>query len=121
MKYLQEDQYVLIEPESNQLILVEIGLLLTCLKNDSPEYFVGLETKNPSSIQRNKEAMDFIKRNEYRKHYFEPTLLGFETNKIGVLDGRHRIVAAKKMGYTHIFVEVPQCYKNLFNSLIQTK
>jgi hypothetical protein len=118
MKYLQEDQYVLIDSKSDELVLVEIDSLLTHLKNDTPEYFIGVDTKNETSLKRIKDAMRFIKRNEYRKNYFEPVLLGVEPDKIGVLDGRHRIIAAKKMGYTHIYVEVPQEYKKIFVDLV---
>ncbi len=114
MKYLQEDQYILGGSSENELILVNIDLLLTRLKTDSPEYFVGPDTKSAVSIKRIGEAINFIKKNQYRKNYFEPTLLGFECGKIGVVDGRHRIVASKKMGYTHIYIEVPQEYKNIF-------
>ena len=70
MKYMKEHQYVLIDSENNELVLVGIDLLLTRLKIDSPEYFVGPETKNPNSIQRIKNAVSFIKRNEYRQDYF---------------------------------------------------
>ena len=118
MKYMKEHQYVLIDSENNELVLVGIDLLLTRLKIDSPEYFVGPETKNPNSIQRIKNAVSFIKRNEYRQDYFEPALLNVESGKIGVLDGRHRIVAAKKMGYTHLYIEVPRDLKKLFIGLI---
>jgi hypothetical protein len=118
MKYLREDQYVLGDSINNELVLVDINLLLTRLKVDSPEYFIGVDTKNEGSVKRVKDAISFIKRNEYRKNYFEPALLGFDFDKIGVVDGRHRIVAAKKMGYTHIYVEVPQEYKKIFVDLV---
>ncbi len=114
MKYLQEDQYALVDSDNNQLVLVGVDSLITRLKKDSPEYFVNPDTKNDVSVKRIKDAVSFIKRNLHRKSYFEPVLLGLEGNKIGVIDGRHRLVAAKKMGYTHIYVEVPQETKKIF-------
>jgi hypothetical protein len=114
MKYLQSDQYVLGNHVDNELVLVNIDSLLNRLKSDSPEYFVAPDTKNFVSIKRIEEATNFIKNNQHRKNYFEPTLLGFECDKMGVVDGRHRIIAAKKMGYTHVYVEVPQEYKKIF-------
>jgi hypothetical protein len=118
MKYLQEDQYVLVDSDNNQLVLVGVDSLITRLKKDSPEYFVNPDTKNDVSVKRIKDAVSFIKRNLHRKGYFEPVLLGLEGDKIGVIDGRHRIIAAKKMGYTHIYVEVPQEYKKIFVDLV---
>lgn len=118
MKYLQADQYRLTDSHSNELILVKVDSLLTKLKIDSPEYFVGADTKNLSSVSRIKEVIKFTKKNLYRKDYFEPVLMGSEFDKMGVLDGRHRIAAAKKMGYTHLYIEVPRDQKNIFNCLV---
>lgn len=118
MKCLHADRYTLMDSNSNELMLVNVDLLLAKLKTDSPEYFVGPDTKNASSILRIKGVINFTKRNLYRNGYFEPVLMGSECDKIGVLDGRHRIVGAKKMGYTHLYIEVPRDQKNIFNCLI---
>lgn len=103
MKYLSAEQYYTNDPNTNQLVLVNIDLLLDRLWSDSPEYFIGADTKNISSINRVKEAIKFIKANKFRLSYFEPALLTSEFNKIGVIDGRHRIIAAKKNG-VHSFI-----------------
>lgn len=118
MKYLKQDTYLLNDSYSNSLLLVNIDRLLVRLKNDSPEYFVNPDTNNPSSVNRIKNAIGFTKKNLFKKHYFEPPMFGVEMNKIGVIDGRHRIAAAKKMGYTHLYIEVPRDQKNIFNCLI---
>ena len=118
MKCLHADQYRLTDSNSNELILVKVDLLLARLKVDSPEYFVDPDTENTSSVARIKEVVNFTKRNLYRKDYFEPVLMGSESDKIGVFDGRHRIAGAKKMGYTHLYIEVPRDKKFLFKVLV---
>jgi hypothetical protein len=49
---------------------------------------------------------------------FEPTLASIYDGKIGITDGRHRIIAQKKLGYTHTYIEVPKEQKELFNDVI---
>ncbi len=107
-------EYKLQHPEVNKLIKVNLNLLLTKLKNDSPEFFVGVETKNQDSINRIDECVKFLKKSDL----LETPFVVFENNLIGVIDGRHRIAATKKMGHHQIFIEVPLDQELLFKDLI---
>jgi hypothetical protein len=49
---------------------------------------------------------------------FEPTLASIYNGKMGITDGRHRVVVQKKLGYTHTYIEVPKEQKELFNDVI---
>ena len=131
MKVLAVDKYKLHYPNEYFLVLVNIDKFLERFKNDSPEYFVGDDTTQPFSINRIEKSIDYVtkygddnrwinpktsNRDEYEV-IFEPTLAGIYDGKMGVTDGRHRMVALKKLGYTHAYIEVPQDQKNLFSSL----
>ena len=107
-------KYKLSDPEVNQLILIDLNKLLSRLKIDCPEFFISPETKNVSSLSRIQNCISFLKTSDY----IEPPLLSTENFSIGVIDGRHRIAAAKKMGYTHLYIEVPRDQKELFNCLV---
>ena len=48
---------------------------------------------------------------------FEPTEASIYENKLGVTNGRHRMVALKNLGFTHAYIEVPKEQKDLFNDL----
>jgi hypothetical protein len=131
MKILAIDKYKLHYPNENVLVLVDIDKFLDKFKIDSPEYFIGVDTTQPFSTNRIEKASDYIskygddnrwinpksgERDEYEV-VFEPTLASIYNGKLGVTDGRHRMVALKKLGYTHAYIEVPQDQKNLFSSL----
>lgn len=107
-------KYKLSDPEVNQLILIDLNKLLNKLKIDCPEFFISPETKNEASLLRIQNCVSFLKNSDSG----EPPLLSTENYLIGVIDGRHRIAAAKKMGYTHLYIEVPRDQKELFNCLV---
>lgn len=107
-------KYKLQYPEVNKLILVSVDSLVDRLSKDTPEFFVSPNTKSLTSLNRIQSCVEFLKNNEV----VEPPFILFENGFMGVIDGRHRIAAAKKMGYTHLYIEVPRDQKNLFNCLI---
>jgi hypothetical protein len=107
-------KYKLSDPEVNQLISVDLNKLLSKLKSDCPEFFISPETKNAASLSRIQNCISFLKTSDS----VEPPLLSTENSLMGVIDGRHRIAAAKKMGYTHLYIEVPRDQKELFNCLV---
>lgn len=107
-------EYKLDEPGVNELVLVDVDILLARLKSDCPEFFVSPDTKNEISLRRIDSCINYMTENKI----VTSPLLFSENGLIGVIDGRHRIIAAKKMGYQHICVEVPQDQKKLFLNLI---
>ena len=113
MKYIGLEQYKLSGSRNNSLVLVDIDLLISKLKVDTPEYFVGENTNNPYSICRITNAMNYVKKNLGTSGCLEASLISAEDGRLGVIDGRHRIIAAKKIGYTHIYVDIPNKYKKV--------
>ena len=114
------------------MILVDINKFLNRFKKDDSDFYIDMNTTIPFSIGRIEKAVDYIqkysednrwinpKTNE-RMDYevmFEPTLASINDGKIGIIDGRHRVVAQKKLGYTHTYIEVPKEQKELFNDVI---
>lgn len=120
MRYINLDNYVEIYSETNSLVLINLDLLVNRLKMDSPEYFVDPNTKNVFSLGRIHSAIKFTKENLGYNNVFEAPKLGIEGNKLGVIDGRHRIAAAKKIGYTHIYVDIPNKYKEVLFDLTKS-
>ena len=131
MKYIPKERYVMVRPGSNVLVLVSVDKFLTRLKKDDPDFYIGSDTKIKSSQERIKKSMDYITnyadnpkmfhpKTGERWDYdvmFEPTESTIYKNKLGVSNGRHRMVALKNLGYTHAYVEVPKEQENLFKLL----
>ena len=132
MKYMDKNKYKMVYPGKNVMILVDINKFLNRFKKDDSDFYIDMNTTIPFSIGRIEKAVDYIqkysednrwinpKTNE-RMDYevmFEPTLASINDGKIGVIDGRHRVVAQKKLGYTHTYIEVPKEQKELFNDVI---
>ena len=117
MKYISLNKYREINSETSSLVLVNLDLLVNTLKTDNPEYFVDHNTKNKFSLPRINSVITFTENNLAYDNIFEAPILSFDNNKLGVIDGRHRISGAKKIGYTHIYVEVPNKYKSMLLDL----
>jgi hypothetical protein len=132
MKYIDKNKYKMVYPGKNVMILVDINKFLNRFKKDDSDFYIDMNTTIPFSIGRIEKAVDYIqkysednrwinpKTNE-RMDYevmFEPTLASIYDGKIGIIDGRHRIIAQKKLGYTHTYIEVPKEQKELFNDVI---
>lgn len=132
MKYIDKNKYKMVYPGKNVMILVDINKFLNRFKKDDSDFYIDMNTTIPFSIGRIEKAVDYIqkysednrwinpKTNE-RMDYevmFEPTLASINDGKIGIIDGRHRVVAQKKLGYTHTYIEVPKEQKELFNDII---
>jgi hypothetical protein len=132
MKYIDKNKYKMVYPGKNVMILVDINKFLNRFKKDDSDFYIDMNTTIPFSIGRIEKAVDYIqkysednrwinpKTNE-RMDYevmFEPTLASINDGKIGIIDGRHRVVAQKKLGYTHTYIEVPKEQKELFNDVI---
>jgi hypothetical protein len=132
MKYIDKDKYKMVYPGKNVMILVDINKFLNRFKKDDSDFYIDMNTTIPFSIGRIEKAVDYIqkysednrwinpKTNE-RMDYevmFEPTLASINDGKMGIIDGRHRVVAQKKLGYTHTYIEVPKEQKELFNDII---
>ena len=132
MKYIDKNKYKMVYPGKNVMLLVDINKFLNRFKKDDSDFYIDMNTTIPFSIGRIEKAVDYIqkysednrwinpKTNE-RMDYevmFEPTLASINDGKIGIIDGRHRVVAQKKLGYTHTYIEVPKEQKELFNDVI---
>jgi hypothetical protein len=132
MKYIDKNKYKMVYPGKNVMLLVDINKFLNRFKKDDSDFYIDMNTTIPFSIGRIEKAVDYIqkysednrwinpKTNE-RMDYevmFEPTLASINNGKMGIIDGRHRVVAQKKLGYTHTYIEVPKEQKELFNDII---
>lgn len=131
MKYIPKERYVMVRPNSNVLVLVNIDKFLSRLKKDDPYFYIDPETKIKSSQERIKKSMEYVSnyadnpkilhpKTGERWTYdvmLEPTEASITDNKLGVVNGRHRMIALKNLGYTHGFIEVPKEQESLFNSL----
>ena len=132
MKYIDKNKYKMVYPGKNVMLLVDINKFLNRFKKDDSDFYIDMNTTIPFSIGRIEKAVDYIqkysednrwinpKTNE-RMDYevmFEPTLASINDGKMGIIDGRHRVVAQKKLGYTHTYIEVPKEQKELFNDII---
>jgi hypothetical protein len=117
MKLIPKENYFLTRPGVNQLILVNIDKFMDRLKNDDPYFFIGPETKIPLSQIRIEKSIEYINNKVNHQSILEPTQADIFEGKLGIIDGRHRIAALKKMEYTHAYIEVPKEQKDLFNDL----
>jgi hypothetical protein len=131
MKYIPKERYAMVRPGSNTLVLVNIDKFLNRLKKDDPDFYIGADTKIKTSQKKIKKSMDYITNySENPKMYhpktserwdydimFEPTETHIYNGKLGVTNGRHRMVALKNLDFTHAYIEVPKEQENIFKSL----
>ena len=131
MKFIPKERYAISYPNRNTLILVDVDKFLNRLKKDDPDFYVGPDTKLLFSQGRIKNSMDYIEKfsedprsihpkTGERWSYtmmFEPTETSISNGKLGIKNGRHRMVALKNLGYTHAYVEVPKDQTDLFKDL----
>lgn len=131
MKYIPKERYMINRPSSNVLILVNVDKFLSRFKKDDPHFFIGGDTKIEDSQYRIKQSMEYITKFAENPKMFhpktgerwiydvmlEPTEAAIYNGKLGVGNGRHRMVALKNLGYTHAYIEVPKEQKDLFKSI----
>ncbi|MFA5067741.1 MAG: AAA family ATPase [Candidatus Izemoplasmatales bacterium] len=129
--YSMLKKYKLRYPKTNTLIVVNIDKLLNRHKTDAPDY--AFDTRDSSNYPR---RVDRAK--EYWLNYaedqrpispkdgqrqnsgvmkFEAPYVGIWNGKMGFVDGRHRVVAMKELGYDNIVIEVPKSQKSQFENL----
>ena len=122
---------MLVHPGNDTLVLVDVNKFLNRLKNDDPDFYIGPDTKIASSQERIRKSMEYINnfsedprafhpKTGERWSYemvFEPTEASIYNGKLGVTNGRHRMVALKNLGYTHAYIEVPKDQTDLFKDL----
>lgn len=121
----------MVRPNSNVLVLVNIDKFMSRLKKDDPYFYIDPETKIKTSQERIKKSMEYVANyadNPKMLHpktgerwtydvMLEPTEASITDGKLGVVNGRHRMIALKNLGYTHGFIEVPKEQESLFSSL----
>jgi hypothetical protein len=131
MKYIPKERYAMVRPKSNTLVLVNIDKFLSRLKMEDPDYYIGVDTKVKISQERIRQSMDYVVKYADNPKIFhpktgerwvydmmlEPTVAGIYDGKLGVTNGRHRMVALKKLNFTHAYIEVPKEQGELFKIL----
>jgi hypothetical protein len=104
--------YALRHP-NDAIVFVDADMLLKRHLHDEPEYAVLVESNQIG--RRVENAKEFLILNVDRKGvYFEPSVAGIYNGKLSFEDGRHRVLAAKELGYHTVAVEVPKDQVALF-------
>ena len=117
-------------PNRNKIIFVSTDKLLERLGKDDPNYDIQNEKNRIGN--RLEKAKDFLQKYVTDNRYINPktgertnTNVSFETSvvgiydgKLGFTDGRHRVLAAKELGYKEVAIEIPTDQEQLFNDLL---
>ncbi len=119
--------YSLRYPNKDVLVFVPVDKLLSRHEIDDPDY--AITNKNNQIGNRVERAKEFLQnyvddirwinpqtgvRNDKYNVIFEPSIAYFYNNKLKFSDGRHRILAAKELGYDKVALEIPQEQLDLF-------
>ena len=130
-KIIEQSKYSLSD-SNNELIKVNTNKLISKFKSDSPDFYISPNSMSKSDNERIKTSIDFINnyntdsrflnkktgnRNPDLIMKFEAPIIYFHNGKLGVKDGRHRIIAMKLAGYDEMYIEVPKEQINLCNGL----
>lgn len=117
---------------NNTLVKVNIDKLLAKFKSDSPDYYIPPNTNVASDIERINSSINFIRNYSTDSRFlnkvkderypdvimeFEAPIIYFHNGKLGVKDGRHRILAMKTLGYGDTYIEVPTEQVELCNDI----
>ena len=120
LKSLEELDYELRYPKENKLLFLDADKLLKRHSIDSPSFDITVkENQIGNRVQKAKDYIsDYLldnrwinpKTNERTniKVNFEPSVVGIYNGKLGFEDGRHRVLAAKELGFKKVAVEVPK-------------
>jgi len=130
---LKNVKYKLRYPKRNVLVYVSPEKLLQKAAIDNPDYDV---TNKKNQIgNRVQKAKDFLnnylndnhlinpKTGERTKYEveFEPSVVSFNSGRVGFEDGRHRVLAAKELGLKNVGIEVPKYQEEYFKSNFLTE
>lgn len=103
------------------LILVNVDKLLKRLKKDNPDFYVDPNTDLKYHKNKIVKAMEFFKKNVIEGETIEgyhPPFITFSDNKLGVVEGRHRLAAIYNLGFVDTYIEVLESQVDRFNSFI---
>jgi len=129
---IDKSKYILTN-SNNTLVKVNVDKLLTKFKTDSPDYYISPNTNVASDVERINSSINFIKNYSSDSRFlnkvtderysdvimeFEAPLIYFHNGKLGIKDGRHRILAMKLLGYNNMYIEVPTEQVELCNDII---
>jgi len=126
--------YELRYPNKNTIIKLNINKVLKKHKHDEPKYSIDSRTsKNVISKNRIESSKEFWlnyskdqrwinprtkRRSLFPDMIFHPSIVMFDNNgKFGFVDGRHRLIAMKELGYKYAYFEVPKRQAKLFTNL----
>jgi hypothetical protein len=117
-------------PNRNKIIYVSTDKLLERFSKDDPNYDIQNEKNKIGG--RLEKAKEFLQKYVTDSRYIDPrtgertnTNVSFETSVVGIYDGRlgftdgrHRVLAAKELGYKEVAIEIPTDQEGLFNDLL---
>jgi hypothetical protein len=120
---VDESKYTLRDSENNILVKINIDKFLSKLKKDSKNFYVDPFTEEKYHKNKIENAEKFIisnllnqEPNDTKFKIYNPTEVKFTNKKLGILDGRHRLAALKKLGFVNTYIEVPKEQKYLFSA-----
>ena len=120
LKSLEQLDYQLRYPKENKLLFLDADKLLKRHSIDSPSFDITVkENQIGNRVQKAKDYIsDYLLDNRWInrrtnergniKIKFEPSVVGIYNGKLGFEDGRHRVLAAKELGFKKVAVEVPK-------------
>jgi hypothetical protein len=120
LKSLEELDYELRYPKENKLLFLDADKLLKRHSIDNPSFDITVkENQIGNRVQKAKDYIsDYLLDNRWinrktnertnTKVTFEPSIVGIYNGKLGFEDGRHRVLAAKELGFKKVAVEVPK-------------
>ena len=130
---VEDIKYNLRYPKENKLIKLNIDKVLKLHKKHEPEFSIdSRKSNNVISQSRFDNAKEYWKkyslnqkwlrpdgtRSLFDDMFFEPSIVMFDNkNKFGFIDGRHRLIAMKELGYTTAMFEIPKEQQSRFKQL----
>lgn len=129
-KDLTKLEYKLRYPKKNTLMFVSPTKLMERHLLDDPNFSILNKTNQIGKrVDKAKEYLNNYvadqrwinpntkERDEYSKATFEPSIASIENGKLGFTDGRHRVLAAKELGFPEVAIEVPKRQVHLFDDM----
>jgi hypothetical protein len=103
------------------LILVNVDKLMKRLKQDNPDFYVDPNTNLKYHKDKIVKAMDFFKKNVIEGGIpdgYHPPFITFAVDKLGVVEGRHRLAAIYNLGFVDSYIEVLESQVDMFKPFL---
>jgi hypothetical protein len=104
------------------IIKVNLDKILSRLKKDTPNFYVDPNTELEYHKNKINKAVEYFKKNVIEDNplsIYYPPFLTFHDNKLGVVEGRHRLASYYHLGFTYVYIEVLESQVNLFEPFIK--